>query len=367
MKSSNLEKVKYISVLNYIDPNNSKINDIIKYLKNSTFIEARWTVLPNDNYYYNSDNTSSAIFLKALIANKIDEKLLTENLARYILSQKNSNYYFDSEIIQAINDYVNYTKELQNVWFEAKWYLNSKELIKTKFNENNKFDLIKNSYALANTIKIGDKNSLWFEKTWTWKLYYDVLVKYYLPIKNIFARDEGLIVSRVMYNYNDYLTAFKKECYLPYYADARKAVSMDSMTHCTNRQIKEINPILEWSAWDYLVKQIQVTTPINRKNVIVDDFIPAWAEIVNVNIDTTSNQVKDITSTQNNYYWFDNIQNHDEKVELFASNLSAWTYTYTYVIKLNHKWTYNYRPTEARVLDSEEIWWRSKWETFIVK
>ena len=359
---SNIEKLKLIIMHQEINPTNKTIDIYLKDIKNSILIEARWSLVPanNSSYYSNNNVLSTALALRVLINESEIEKLIVENFTRYILAQKNENWTFystyqTSEVIKAINNYIIYTKELENIDFEAKWFLNSSKIIEADFNNQNKFDILNNSYSLKDYIKFWENNSLWFEKTWTWKLYYDVWLRYYLPIEEIESRDEWIIVNRKYYKYNDYIDAFKNECYFGYY--------------CKKVKTKNITEVNWWNKWDYLVGEIEIIVPSERNNVIVNNYIPSWAEIVNINLDTTSSEIKNISNQSNSssWYWYDYIESHDEKNSLYADHLSKWTYTYTYVLKLNHKWVYHNRPAIAEEIKKPEIFGRTKWWYFEIR
>ena len=363
---SNMQKLDYIKIYELLWEENELSKKYIKDLKNSVLIEARGSVLPTDKSYSPVDNTvSTAKMIKLLIKNNDFEKLLLENLVRFLISNRNDegNYYtFNfSEVINALSDYVEFTNELKNVSFEAKMYLNNNILMTSKFDESNKFSIDKKVFNFSNYIKTGE-NSLWFEKTWTWKLYYDVWARYYISVSEMNSRDEWIIVSRNYYNYEDYKSAFKKECFVPWWY-------YDFWGYCINKKIKNIDNISNSNKWDYIVWEIQIVLDKERTNIVINDYIPAWSEILNTNLNTTSNDIKSISNKNSNWLYngFDLIEQKDDKIYLYAKHLNAWTYTYTYVLKSNHIWNYNLKPATAELLEKPEIWWRSKWWNFEIK
>ncbi len=132
---------------------------------------------------------------------------------------------------------------------------------------------------------------------------------------------------------------------------------------------KNIDSVSWWKKWDMLVWEIEIIVPSERNNVLVNNFIPAWAEIVNTNLDTTWADVKNLTWEENSnwYGWFSHTDIKDDRVMLFAEHLYKGTYKYTYVIKLNHKGEYHHRPAVAEELKKPEIWGRSWGEKFEIK
>jgi hypothetical protein len=355
----NLSKLKIVSVLQYSNPDSKAIDIFLQKIKNSTLIEARWSFIKANSYNKSQNVLSTALWLKVLLKNNSIEKLEVENFARFILANKKESWHFyssyeTSEIIESIDDYIKFTKELENINFEAKWFLNNKELISAKFGESNKFEMIKKSYPLTDYINFGEDNPLSFTKTGTWKLYYDIWLRYYLPVEEIEPRDEWIIVKRSYYDYEKYNDAYKQSCY--YY-------------YCYTKKTKQLEEVSWWDKWDYLVWEIEIIVPRERNDVLIQNYIPAGAEIVNTNLDTTSSKIKNISGQSNSSWWYgyDHIEQKDEKVVLYASHLNAWTYKYTYVIKLNHIWNYHHRPAIAEETKKPEVWGRSWGEMFEIK
>jgi hypothetical protein len=366
---TNNDKLDYIKLYTLLWTKWAKVDTYVKDLRNSLIIEARWTFLPSGEWYsYQNNSYSTALMLRTLLEKNIGDKLETENLARWLLSQRDEewSYYIDSvsEILKALSLYVEKNEQLNNLNFEWKAFLNSKVIMSSKFNSENKFSIDKEKFPLESNINFWEDNSLWFEKTWTWKLYYDVWVRYFLPNSKLEARDEWIIVSRNYYKYDDYKNAFKKTCFYPWWW------AYSYSNYCIETKTKEVNPIISATKWDLIVGEVELTVSQERTNVVVSDFLPAWAEILNTNFDTTSDEAKDISWSKSNisyYYWFNYVEQKDNMVYLFANHLKPGTYKYTYVIKGSYAWKYSLKPATAELLDKPEVWWRSNWSEFEIK
>jgi len=304
--------------------------------------------------------------------------MVIENMIKWLIYQKNNsgdfgNNYTNSEVLKSFIKYIKYSPELKWVDFQAKWYLNSKEIISNKFDDSNKFSIINKNFKLKDYLKFWEDNSIWFEKTWSWKLYYDLWLRYFLPIEEIKARDEWIIIKRDYYNYRDYKDAFKKECIRPMWFglwvyNRWYSKMWFPWNYCRNIQIKDIKSTKSWKKWDLLVGQVNIIVPSERNNVMANIFIPSGAHIVNINLDTTSSDIKDISWQSNSSYSnFSHIETRDDKVVLFANKLYAWTYKYTYVIKLDNIWKYHNRPAVVEEMKKPEIWGRTKGEWFEVR
>lgn len=362
---SNLEKLDYLKMYNLLGRSWEKSSIYLQDLKNSILVEARGSVLPSEKSFVGTDNSlSTAKMIQVLISEKVGEKLLTENLVRFLLSNRNDegNYYTYNfnEVIKALNAYIDFTWELQNVSFESKTYLNGKDIMSSKFNSSNLFDIEKKTFDF-NDYLVSGENSLWFEKSGSGKLYYDVWVRYYIPAAEMLSREEGITVNRNYYNYDEYNAASQKECVnIWWWYDTG---------YCTLKKVKNIDGVTSAKKWDYIVWEIEIILDKERTNVVINDFLPAWAEVLNTNFNTTSNEVKDV-SGQNNRWWqkgFDFVEQKDDQVYLYSKYLPAGSYKYTYVLKANHIWKYTLKPAVAEMLDKPEIWGRSSGWTFEIK
>lgn len=368
----NLSKLKLILTLQYIDPQNNNLRSYINAMRNSTIIEARWTFVPASGYYNFNNTLSSALALRVFINSLEDQSLIVENIARWLLAQKNDDWYFSYyntsiEVIKSFLDYMDYTKELENVDFDARGYLNSKEIISNSFDDKNKFSIKTWEYPIKDYINFWIDNSLWFEKTWSWKLYYDLWLRYFLPIDKIEPRDEGIVISREYYSYNDYKDAYVNDCFNPYWWAYDDYYGGFSSYYCKKTKVKNIDPINSWNRWDLVVWELEISLPQVRNNLIVESYIPSWAELLNINLDTTIDEVKDLTGWDSYYWGFKNIEFRDDKLVLYADRLYKWTYKYTYVLKLNNSWVYHNRPAVASEIKKPEIWGRTKWDYFTIK
>jgi hypothetical protein len=365
---SNDEKLDYIKIYNLSWMQWEKVNDYIKDLKNAILVEARWSVLPADKSFSRMDNSvSSAKMIQVLIDSWNTQKLLLENLMRFLISNRDEkgNYYtYDfSQIIHAVNTYIEFTWELKNVDFEAQAFVNSKSIMTSKFGESNKFTIDKKTFDFWEYLHTGE-NSLWFEKTWSGKLYYDVWVRYYLPVSQMKPREEWMIITRNYYNYDDYKNAFQEQCITPWWGYN----SMSS--YCTKKKVKNIDSLVKWKKWEYIIGEIEIILDKERTNVVINDYIPAWAEILNTHFNTTSSEVKEISWEKNNNYWyggFDFVEQRDDRIYLFANHLMPWNYTYTYVLKANHIWNYSLKPAIVELLDKPEIWGSSSGGKFEIQ
>jgi hypothetical protein len=289
--------------------------------------------------------------------------LLRENSVRYMLWVGLNNSWDQTDILQAISHYLDSQIDLKNTSFSAKAYLNSQPIMEGIFNAKNMFETITKSFALSENAW-QKTNSLWFEKSGTGNLFYDIWVRYFLPTSKLLSRDEWIIVTRNIYDYDDYKASFQEKCmnYPWMYAYDRE--------YCYKEKVKEPVNISESQVWKFLVWEVEIILTTPRKNIVVQDFIPSGTSLVNSIFETTSDEFSsEIWADKIGYYWydFDKTELYDDKVYLYADYLPAGTYRFRYVLQTEFEWKFSHKPAVAELLDTPEIWGRSEWKIFEIK
>lgn len=137
-------------------------------------------------------------------------------------------------------------------------------------------------------------------------------------------------------------------------------------------KIKDPKEISQTQIGNFVVGEIEITLPAQRKNIVVNDFIPAGMQIVNTQFGTTSQEIKEFSpksEESQRYYnpWFQMIEQKDDRVFLYADTLPAGTYRYTYVLSATQVWKYAHKPAVAELLETPEIWGRSAWRIFEIQ
>lgn len=351
------EKMILIDIYRYLWIEKWLMQQYVKDVKNSIFIEARGSFVAWENSV-----AMTAQWVNIFLSQWEHEKLLLENMLRYIVSQKTKNFWWELSssvsVLQAIETYLDISADEQGVDFTAQAFLNGKSVFEKKFSKENTFSLESTSLAFSGNIEIWKENSLWFEKNGSGKLYYDVGLRYFLPTSKLEPRDEGIVVSRNYYDYSDYKASYKKECY------SWPWMRWWGWEYCHDIKVKDPKEIFQTQLWNFVVWEIEITIPVQRKNIVVNDFIPAGMQIVNTQFATTSQDIKELSSKSEEsqrYYnpWFQMIEQKDDRVFLYADMLPAWTYRYTYVLSATNVWKYAHKPAIAELLDTPEIWGRS--------
>lgn len=351
---SNNEKLDYINIYNNLWVTNTYSEKFYNELKNAVLIEAKTSFLPTNSYFDNWVWVNSW-FLKLALENKEDD-FFTKNIVRYLLNEFfKDNYYADkTDILNGILSYILHTDELSNLDLEFSWYFNWKEIISWKFDEKNMFESLNKNYLLSQLTSDFSNNQIWFETNGKNKLYYDIWVWYYLRSKEIESRDLWIQIERNYYDYDDFNNSYTKKC-----------ESFSWFNYCFEQKLKNPEIINKTKKWNKVIWEITITLDKPRQNLIINDFIPSWFEIVNSNFDTTSNNDKNIS--KNNGYWYNLAEYRYDGVYLYSQNLRPWTYTFRYVMQNINSWIFNLRPAFSQLIDDKQIWWRTKGWEFIVE
>lgn len=351
---SNNEKLDYINIFKNIWVNNENTTKFYNELKNSVLIEAKTTFLPTNSYFDNWVWINSW-FLKQALENKEDD-FLTKNIVRYLLNEFfKDNYYTDkTDILNWILNYILHNDELKNLDLEFSWYFNWKEIISWKIDDKNMFESLNKNYLLSDLTSNFSNNIVWFKTNGNNKLYYDIWVWYYLRSKEIESKDLWIQINRNYYDYEDFNNSYTKKC-----------ESYSWFNYCFEEKLKNPEIINKTKKWNKVVWEITIILDKPRQNLVINDFIPSWFEIINSNFNTTS--IIDKNITKNNGYWYNLAEYRYDWVYLYSQNLRPWTYTFRYVMQNINSWVFNLRPAFSQLIDDKQIWWRTRWWEFIVE
>jgi uncharacterized protein YfaS (alpha-2-macroglobulin family) len=252
---------------------------VFQQLENRIVIDARGAYLSLQGrvpfyQYYETPIKDTALLLKALARDERDSTVL-DKVLRWILASRAKDGAWGSThntvtVIDALTDFLLWKKENQSS-FNLAVSLDQNPVGQFTFNK----DTILKSFEKFIPIQdlgFGKIRTMLFAKTnqnsEPNNYYYDMLLKYYLPIDKIPPRDEGFSISREFYAVGD--TSNSK-------------------------------PLLEAKQGEVLRGHLTITVPESRNLVSVEDFIPAGMEIVNLKLATEDQSLQNSKSDQNYY------------------------------------------------------------------
>lgn len=342
----------------------NEVNENIKIILNNELVyNPRWAYIWKTNEYSRIQNTSLFLKVVSILWDKEIESssYIIDNLNRWIISQK-KNWSFGStqdniSVIDAVYTYLVTSKELKDVNFNAKIKLNSELIDEKNYNDKNKLEVSK-KYVDLKFLKSKNTLNLW--KTWNWNLYYDLSMSYYLTGKDLLSRDEWFAVIKDYYDYNEYkkIDSLKKEEWQQY---IKWKISYDSLKY-KKSVFEYLNKLTSFKVWQLVVVKNQIITPETRDKVAFEWFIPAWAELVNPNLATSS--------TAAFSFWNDIFERKEYRQDRFfgyTDKLYSWIYDVSYLVRFTHAWDFYVKPSNVGEFYNAEVFGRSSGEVVNVK
>jgi len=319
-----------------------KVSDI---LDNRIDIDSRGAFLEtNKNViwrYYETPIKNTALYLKTLAAQKNESPIL-DKVLRWLLNSRTKDGAWGSTnntitVIDAFTDFLQWKRETESN-FALEFFINDQMEGDFDFNPETILDQFRKEIPLSN-LEFNKNNTLKFLKTnhnnLSNNLYYDISLKYYLPAEQIPPRDEGFSIIREFYKLDD------KE----------------------NK-----NPIREAQVGDILRGHLQITVPASRNFVMIEDYIPAGVEIINLDLATEEKslrlQEKELKGRELRP---DFKEIRDNVVFLFEENLSPGVYEFDYYVRALTQGEFNHLPAVVSEMYFPENFGRTDGRYFEIK
>ncbi len=139
--------------------------------------------------------------------------------------------------------------------FTASVQVGKKELIEKSFSRENLTEVGTAAMPMKELMELSMPAEIKVEKKGDGTLYYDMVLKYYLPPDKAPTREEGLIISREYYALDD---------------------------------VKETKPLTEFKSGENYKGHITIMLPQEMNYVVVQDLLPAGFEAIDMNLATSS-------------------------------------------------------------------------------
>lgn len=360
---ADLSKIKSLSSEEKHELNNKVNKSIQKIINNELVYNPRWAYIWRTNWYSRVENTSMLLKVISLLWEKeVDNSAyIIENLNRWLISQKKDGNFGSTQdnnkVIDAISYYMSTSEELKNISFNAKIKLNSNIIDEKIVNDKNKLEVFSKVIDIKN---LKDQNILNISKIWNGKVYYDLSMDYFLPSKNVEARDEWFAVIKEYYDYNEYrkIDSLKKEEWKKY---LKWTISYEELKY-KKVTYEYLNKLNFFKVWQLVVVRNRIITPETRDKVAFEWFIPAWAEVVNPNLATSSKKAFSIGN--------DIFEKNEYRLDRFfgyTNTLYSWIYDVAYLVRFTHAWEYYVKPSYISEFYNTEVFGRSAGEMILVK
>lgn len=328
--------------------------------------------------YYETGIKDTALLLKAFVAHQ-DTNSEIGNLLRWILASRDVQGAWGSThntftVIDAMIDYLAWKHETESE-FELTATLDGVTVFGHTFSAKNIFTSFTHFIPIDSLTKNKMLSLVFDRKDTNGKentLYYDMSLKYFVPVQSLPPRDEGITITRSLFALND--TENKK-------------------------------PIIETKVGDIVRGKITLITPNEYTHVAIEDMIPAGFEIVNFNLQTEDSSLQNNningfgavpnlgnegffaqmhekvtsffggTQVAQMYGAFDSIdyesipqtytlqpthiESHDDRVFLYVDTLPAGVYEYEYYLRALVPGVFSHLPARAEELYFPEVFGRT--------
>jgi uncharacterized protein YfaS (alpha-2-macroglobulin family) len=364
----------YLALLTATDFSRSQRTTVYTALQNRIDIDGRGAYLKSMNTT-NTDSFETAIKNTALLLKAFtaydDKHPALANTLRWLLASRDYRGVWGSThntfvVVDAMVDYLNWQKETESR-FSLTGILDGVTIFGTEFTPATIFNTFTH-FIPTDALPKAKLIPLVLEKTDTTNkksnFYYDLALKYFLPTDKIAPRDEGITIARELYALTD-----------------------------TN----DTTPVTSTTVGSLVKGKITLTIPRQYAHVSVADTIPAGFEIINFNIETEDQSLKNnnavglggyrrstlvsriasvfgtsqtaqLTTARSTGGSYRNItrrlspthsESHDDQVFLYIKSLPPGVYEYEYFLRAQVPGEFQHLPARAEQLFFPEVFGRT--------
>ncbi len=317
---------------------------IERVLRNRLVIDSRGAFLDvgrEKNYFYfetATDNT--ARYLELLALRRANNSELS-NMWRWLGSARDKDGVWGStrytlSVVSAITSYLKWQPELQTN-FTLETRVNDQTIEHFTFEPKNIFTQLKQTLPLAK-LRVGEINTVTWRKANAadqGKIYYGLAFKYFLPAAAAEPRDEGFAIRRDFFALDDE---------------------------------KNEEPLSAAAVGEVLRARLEIIVPVTRRNVAIEDFIPAGLEIIDTTLATERQSIRRARGRiKSQYLWPTHQEWRDDRAFLFTEELDPGTYEFNYLVRVLAPGNYLHLPAQIFEMDNSENFGRSAATYFTVK
>lgn len=331
-----------MQAMQFEDPKDERIRALLAEINSVAAKSAAgtwWNEKEVDYWNWNTDVRTTAIVLNALIQVDPQNSLIPDGIRWLMKHREGSHWYSTQETawsLMALTNWLSLSGEFKTDYQYAIG-LNGK-LLETK--QADVSHLAETTSLRLDAAKLLADNANYLVLTRSsgpGVLYYTAYMDYSLPVKDIPALDQGILVSQQYYHPDDLKT-----------------------------------PVSEIARGELLQVRLTLVVPQSLHYVVVDAPLPAGLEAVDASL-MTSQQVPSAYQSQDydrygwGWWYFYYKQIYDEKVVMSADFLPAGTYTITYLARASTVGQFHVLPVTAKEFYFPDVAGRSAGAEFMVK
>jgi len=344
-RASNYALANLTILLSKGDFDRQLVDKVFKVIDNRLEIDARGAFLePGKNKrwsYFENTIQNTALYLESLSVREKDDARL-DKIVRWLLNSKYKDGSWGSTkntlaVIEGFVEFLEWKGETESD-FSLDILVNNESKKEFRFNKDTILEQISEEMALSE-LEFEKNNIVEFKKEnhndSANALYYDMALKYYLPIENIGPRDEGFSIIRSLHQLDD------KE---------------------------NEKPINNAKVGDVLRVHLQITVPKTREFVALEDFIPAGMEIVNLDLATEQKSLRlQERELQSRELFPEHREFYDDRAFLYIEQLRPGVYEFDYFVRALVKGKFAHLPAKVSEMYFPENFGRTSGSLFEIK
>ncbi len=324
---------------------NDKITSLKKDLENASLQTPRGvSFIEKDLNYslFDTNTRTTAVIMKAI--NRVDSNnpLLSKIMQALLRERKGGHFSTTQETavsLLAMLEYLEKGKELTPA-YQALIDLNGKNVLDMNFTSKNLFEIRETELPLTDLLPNNLNNEVAAQKIGEGRMYFDLNLEYYLPLKDLKPKSEGLEVLQEYFSMDD---------------------------------AKLENPLDTIKVGENLHGKLTLMVPEDRHFVMIEDFLPAGLEGIDFNLSTSEQGLRDMGGADKNdcydcyfNWYFNHSEVRDDRIMYFADYLPKGVYEIDYYVRATAVGEFADLPTLAQETYFPEVFGRSEGKSFKV-
>ncbi len=328
-----------ISLAEAKDPRIKNLLSMLNTAAAKSAAGAWWDEKETDYWNWNTDLRTTAIVLNALIQVDPQNPLIADGV-RWLMKHRHGSHWYSTQetawSLMALTNWLTLSQEFETNYSYALG-LNGDLLESQLASKDHLFE--------TTLLKVGVEKLLADETNYLvltrgegpGVLYYTAYMDYALPVMDIPALDQGILVTRQYFQVDDPKT-----------------------------------PITEVQRGDLVQVRLTLVVPDSLHYLVIDDPLPAGLEAVDASLQTSSQvpeayQPEDYSRYGWGWWYFYYKQIYDDKLVMSADYLPAGTYTITYIARASSAGEFHVLPVTAKEFYFPDVSGRSAGSVFTVK
>ena len=314
-----------------INPEDKRISTLMSDLVDEAILSAsgaHWEDPIHDPWNWGTDTRTTAVILDTMI--QVDpQNPLTANAVRWLMRNRTQGHWASTQetawTLISLTHWMEISGDLQANYGYGLVF-NGEELQTSEVTQDSLEEIRTLQVELKDFVQEG-LNRLTIARTdGPGNLYYTADLDVKLPVDEVKALDQGLVISRKYYQLADLKT-----------------------------------PVVQAQQGDTLMAEITLVVPQTAHYLLVEDMLPAGFDAVDTSLKTSESYYGEL-GLENLRGWgwwnFEHVELRDEKVVLSAELLPAGTYSYTYLVRASFPGKFNVIPPVAQEFYFPDVYGR---------